>query len=216
MFARSSRILVPYRALAGCVLVVAGCRTMEVRAPIPVGADDMGRSIGPLAPDRGWGFVVETGVLAGPPVGAGAGSGERVGAGLFVAVRAEPGLPGTATTHAVEEYRPSALPVGTVRWPRGALGFESGSGGPSDDVAIEWMIGVRSRGSCAVDVDLVPRLTPSCGAPRFLESLRLRRTVALGDAVVLTADPAAGSPSDASRLVGMPAGRAGRFVIRIR
>jgi len=193
-------------------LLVGGCRTTAVTAWAPGGTDAMGRPVNPLAPDHGWSWTLEAGAIPGPL----SGSSERLGSGLRVAIRPSSGLPGTAATFGVEEYRPSGIPVGTVRWPRGALGYVSPATGPSDDVVVEWMVGLRERGSCAVDVDLVPRLTPSCGGATFLESLRVRRTVGLGDSIVLAADPAAGSSPDASLLVGAPAGRAGRFVIRVR
>lgn len=193
-------------------LAAAGCRTTEVSAPVPGRTDDMGRRVHPLAPDHGWSYTLEAGVVP----GALAGSSERLGAGLRVAIRPSSGLPGTATAYGVEEYRPSGLAVGTVRWPRGALGYVSPAAGPTDDVAVEWMVGLRERGSCSVEVDLVPRLTPSCGEPTLLEGFRVRRTVSLGDSIVLAADPAAGSSPEASLLVGAPVGRAGRFVIRVR
>ncbi len=200
-----------FAALA-LALVGGGCRTTEVTQWVPGGTDAMGRPVNLLAPDHGWSFTLEAGAIPGPL----SGSSERLGSGLRVAIRASSGLSGSATTYAVEEYRPTGIPVGTVRWPRGALGFVSPAAGPSDAVVVEWMVGARERGSCVVEVDLVPRLTPSCGEPTFLESFRVRRAVALGDSIVLAADPAAGSSPDASLLVGAPAGRAGRFVIRVR
>jgi hypothetical protein len=199
-------------AAASLALLVGGCRTTEVTKWVPGGTDGMGRPVQPLAPDHGWSWNLEAGAIPGPL----SGSSERLGAGLRVAIRPSSGLSGKATTFAVEEYRPSGIPVGTVRWPRGALGYVSPASSPTDDVLVEWMVGLRERGSCAVEIDLVPRLTPSCGEPTFLESFRVRRTVSLGDSIVFAADPAARSSADAGLLVGAPAGRAGRFVIRVR
>jgi len=193
-------------------LLLGGCRTTEVSAPVPGRTDGMGRPVHPLAPDHGWSYTLEAGAIPGPL----SGSSERLGSGLRVAIRGSSGLSGLAATYGVEEYRPSGIPVGTVRWPRGALGFVSPAPGATDDVVVEWMVGLRERGSCAVEVDLVPRLTPSCGEPTFLEGFRVRRTVGLGDSIVLAADPAAGAAPEASLLVGAPVGRAGRFAIRVR
>lgn len=196
-------------ALAVAVGLATGCRGVEVRAPVPGQSDSMGRAVSPLTPDHGGGFVVDAGSIA----GALPGSSEWRASGLRVAIRAESGLPGSATTHAIEEYRPSPLPVGVVRWPTGAAGPD---GGVSGDVLVEWMVGLRERGSCAVEVDLVPRLTPSCGESVLLEGLRIRRTVSVGDSIVLTTDPGAAAGSVAGLLVGAPRGGAGRFVIRVR
>lgn len=207
---RSTRILGrSSAALAAVALLAGGCRTTEFSAPVPGRTDDMGRTIGPLTPDHGWSYTVESGALR----GALPGSSERLAPGLAVAIRADGGLPGTAAAHGVEEYRPAALPVGLVRWPRGA-GLPDAD--VVDDVLVEWMIGLRERGSCAVEIDLVPRLTPACGAPVFLEGHRVRRRVALGEALVVTTVPGAGPGSIAAMLVGAPAGGAGRFVVRVR
>ena len=196
-------------ALALAVGALAGCRGVEVRAPVPGRADDMGRTVSPLAPDHGWIFALEAGSIAGALTG----PSERLASGLRLAIRADSGLAGSATAHALEEYRPSPIPIGTVRWVTGAAGPD---GGVSGDVLIEWMIGVRERGSCAVEVELVPRLTPSCGDPVFLENLRIRRTLAVGDALILSTDPAAPSGSVAGLLVGAPRGGPGRLALRVR
>lgn len=196
-------------AMAAYALLASACDSTRVRAPVPGLTDDMGRAIGPLAPDHGWAYEVESGALP----GALSGSSERLGGGLVLAIRAESGLPGTATTHSIEEWRPAPIPVGAARWPAGVAGCPADLSG---DVLVDWMVGLRERGTCSVEVEMVPRLTPTCSAPVLLEALRIRRTLALGDALVLSTDPVARSSELASALVGTPAGRAGRFVVRVR
>jgi hypothetical protein len=201
--------------LAAVAIVAAtlpACRTTEVALPIPGRTDDMGRALRLSTPDRDWGYEVEAAALA----GGGPAGGERLALGVRVSERADVAFAGRAETHAVVEARPVAVPVGTVRWPRGALGYETGSGADADDVAVEWMVGVTRRGPCTVEVELVPRLVASCAPPVLLECLRLRRIVERGEAVVVAADPAAGASREASLLVGKPPGSAGRFAIRVR
>lgn len=208
----SRRLWVPRLVATVATLSMAipvGCTTAEVRAPVPGATDDMGRAVSPLAPDHGWSWTLDAGSIPGPLSGPTA----PLASGLRLAIRADSGLSGSAAAYSVEEYRPSPIPVGTVRWVTGAAGPD---GGVSGDVLVEWMIGLRERGSCAVDVDLVPRLTPSCGGSVFLESLRVHRRLTVGDSLVLTTGPVGESGTVAPLLVGAPAGGAGRFVIRVR
>lgn len=224
MFARRHRIRSWHAALVVLAAVGGGCRTTELSTPLSGRGDAMGRSVGPLQLGRGWAWLVESGSIAGRLPG----PSERMAEGLSLAIRSDTGLPASAATQSIEERQPVGLPVGMVRWPEGAAGTRADVSG---DVFVEWMIGLRERGSCRVEIDLVPRLTPSCGAPVFLESLRIQRTVTVGDSLVLSSSPAgrstgsqaagaAGMPAsaaDVSRLlVGARPGEAGRFVVHVR
>jgi hypothetical protein len=204
---RSFRVRIAAAALLSLACGV-GCKTAEIRAPLP-SRDEMGRRVHPLAPDHGGTYLLDAGPIDGPLPG----PSERVAAGLRIAIRADSGLSGAAPAYAVEEYRPSPLTVGTVQWRSGVAGPD---GGISGDVRVEWMIGLRERGACAVDVDLVPRLTPACGDPVLLESLRIHRTLTLGDTLILTTGAVVDPRSAAPLLVGARAGGTGRFAIRVR
>jgi hypothetical protein len=75
---------------------------------------------------------------------------------------------------------------------------------------VEWFV-ASTRGSCSLEVDAVPRLVGD-GGITVLERFRVRRVVAVGEALVIGTMGRATS-ADTAALVGGPASR---FVLRVR
>ena len=158
----------------------------------------------PLAPARDQ-WIVEAGLAE----GALGDRGTPVGGGLAVAVGAD-GPSHAVETASVEDGTPTAFRVGTVRWTGdGAEG--AGLACAGREVLVEWSVCVRARGTCAVEVDAVPRLA-GAGGGTVLERYRVRRVVAVGEALVLGV-AARGASADVASLVG---GAGARFVLRVR
>jgi hypothetical protein len=193
---------------------LSACANTEVRTPIPE-RDELG-GVRPLVaePVGAWQYRVETERLDGPMPS----PSQSLAGGLRVAVTASPGLSGSAASHALFEGVPSALPVGRMRWPApphvsGAVATGGWSGA---EVEIAWLVKVTPRGSCAVEVEAVPRLCRPDGCPPVvLADLMICRVLGLDEAVVIGVDPSSPAARQAEALVGSP-GRAGRFVIRVR
>lgn len=158
----------------------------------------------PLAPARDQ-WIVEAGLAAG-----GLGDdGAPVGGGLAVTVGAD--APSRAVeTASVETGTPVAFRVGTVRW-AGDGADAAGLACAGREVVVEWFVCARTRGSCSLEVDAVPRLVGD-GGITVLERFRVRRVVAVGEALVIGTTGRATS-ADAAALVGGPASR---FVLRVR
>ena len=159
----------------------------------------------PVTPARDQ-WIVEAGLASGPVGDAGAAS----PGGLVVGVRADSPTRGVETA-SVEAGSPVAFALGTVRWP--SDGAEAaGLACAGREVRVEWHVCLRARGTCAVDVDAVPRLVAG-GSVFVLERHRVRRTVALDEALVVGL-PAGRAPApDTALLVGGPGSR---FVLRVR
>jgi len=159
----------------------------------------------PVAPARDQ-WIVVAGLASGAVGEEGAAS---TGA-LVVAVRADAPTRGVETA-SVEAGTPVSFPVGTVRWP--ADGADAaGLACAGRDVRVEWFVCLRARGTCAVDVDAVPRLVGG-GSVTVLERYRIRRTVPLDEALVVGAPAGRAAAADGVLLVGGPASR---FVLRVR
>ena len=113
-------------------------------------------------------------------------------------------------TASVETGTPVAFRVGTVRW-AGDGADAAGLACAGREVVVEWFVCARTRGSCSLEVDAVPRLVGD-GGITVLERFRVRRVVAVGEALVIGTTGRATS-ADAAALVGGPASR---FVLRVR
>lgn len=159
----------------------------------------------PLAPGRDQ-WIVETGLAS----GASAEGGASLGAGLVVAVASDLPTRGVETA-SVEAGTPAAFRVGTVRW-AGDGADPAGAACAGREVEVAWLVCVRARGTCAVEVDAVPQLSGP-GGVTTLERFRVRRVVAVGEALVIGAAPGRAVSADAAALVGGPASR---FVLRVR
>jgi hypothetical protein len=159
----------------------------------------------PLAPARDQ-WIVEAGLATG-----GLGDdGTPVGGGLAVAVRADAPSSGSETV-SVEAGTPVAFRVGTRRW-AGDGGDAAGAAWAGREVAVEWLVCVRARGSCAVEVEAVPQLSGG-GEVTVLERFRVRRVVAVGEALVFGTTSGRAATADAAALAG---GATSRFVLRVR
>jgi len=113
------------------------------------------------------------------------------------------------------EGESTPIPVGRITSPH-AAGFATVPSGPpwnEGETSVEWWVCSRRRGSCYVSVEAVPHLVHACGTNLVLSQMAVGRTLAVGDALVLTADPA--HPWSGA-LVGEGAGRPGRLVLRVR
>ncbi|MCC7138722.1 MAG: hypothetical protein IT460_09900 [Planctomycetes bacterium] len=133
--------------------------------------------------------------------------------GLSVAVRND--APSRRVeTASIEAGRPHRFPVGRAPW----LGDGGGAAGPVTQgrvVRIAWQVCLRARGTCSVEVEAVPVLIDDADEETPLEAWRVRRTLALDEALVVGTDPAR-QPTDAASLVVGSPGRPGRFVVRVR
>jgi hypothetical protein len=204
--------------LLGLALVLSACRAVDVRTPLP-DRDALGRPK-PLhdppldQPTGAWRWHVDTATLDGPV----ASPSDAHRGGLRVAVVSEAGLPGDAATHEVVEKEAVALPLGQGRWP----GRPYTSPPLSDpiwtgaDVCVFWVVALHPRGSCAVLVEAVPQLSHPSGCTAVLSDLRVRRVLGLDEALVIGVDPGDPAAEQAAVLVGMPPGKTGRFVLRVR
>jgi hypothetical protein len=143
-------------------------------------------------------------------------AGEPVGPGLRASVAPGGASAGRERTFVLVEGESTPIPVTRVRDPH-AIGFPVPGGPPWDEgeTSVEWWVCSRRRGTCNVEVDAVPHVVHACGTDLVLGQYAVRRTLAVGDAIVLAADPAGGSGT-AGALVGEGAGRAGRLVLRVR
>lgn len=163
----------------------------------------------PLSPARDQ-WIVEAGLAsdgaAARPVDD---EGTPVGGGLVVAVGAD--APTRAVeTASVETGTPVAFRVGTVRW-AGDGADAAGLACAGREVVVEWFVCVRTRGSCTLELDAVPRLV-GAGGVTVLERYRVRRALAVGEAIAVRAG-GRGASADAAALVGGPGSR---FVLRVR
>jgi hypothetical protein len=142
--------------------------------------------------------------------------GEALAGGLRVAVGNASPLAGRAETHAVEEGVPAPVVVGVAAWPSDAPPAPEVPGLAGPAVRVEWLVTLRARGCDAVEVEAVPRLTGATGCSGLAEAWRVRRTVPLGQALVVGTDGGPRTAATASALVGAAPGGAGRFAIRVR
>ena len=194
----------------------AGCRSVDVRTPFAA-RDELGRLTEVERADEkpgAWLYRVDTARLPGP-VGP---PSDPHGGGLRVAVTSEPGLPGDADAHEVYERVAFDVPVGRGIWP-GRPYMSPALADPSwvgAEVSVAWAVVLESRSDCAVLVDAVPVLIDPTGCRAALVDLRVRRVIALDEAVVLGVDAGDPAAAQASVLVGAPPDRPGRFVIRVR
>ena len=164
---------------------------------------------------RRWQWLVEAGVAAGGLDEAGT----ILPGGLAAAVRVD-APDGSGDTVSVDEASPTALVLGEMHWPSGGVD-PAAVAYAGRLVRVEWQVCLRAHGSCAVDVDAVPRLAQLSGGKRgtavaVLESYRVRRTVPVGSALVIGTSASRAATAEAAALVGAPPTRPARFVLRIR
>ena len=164
-----------------------------------------------VAPVR-WQWAVEAGPAEGP-IDTGA---ESLAGGLRVAVASATPVSSRAATHAVEEGSPGAVLVGYVRWPSDAWPATEQSGWAGAEVRVEWLVALSPRGVGTVAFEAVPRLHGAAPCPVLLEEYRIRRTLPVGQAIVLFTEGPERSTPVAQALVGAREGMPGRFVIRVR
>lgn len=151
-------------------------------------------------------WIVEAGLASGAVDEAGSPS----SGDLIVTVRADDPTRAVETA-SVEAGTPVAFVVGTVRWPSDGADA-AGLACAGREVRVEWLVCLRARGTCAVEVDAVPRLVGG-GSVTVLERYRIRRTVPLDEALVVGAPAGRAAAADGVLVVGGPASR---FVLRIR
>jgi hypothetical protein len=211
---------------------LCSCRTVEGPQP-PGSVDAMGRPSGGPTPQRSWAgtrgggeigapvppplerdwqWTVDAGTRPGPLEVPGA----TLAQGLRVAVATDAGLSGLAATHAFLEGVPAPVVVGYAAWPEGASPATEDAQWAGVQVRVEWMVALHARGSCAVDLEAVPRVVHPTGCTALLDEFRFRRTLSLGEALVVGTDPGRSVSRVAAALVGSKDGRGGRFVLRVR
>jgi hypothetical protein len=160
-------------------------------------------------PEGSWSWFVDASHDGRPSEG-----GDAVAPGLRAAVAEGGASAGRERTYVLLEGDPTPIPVGRVRDPH-AHGFAVPAGAPWDagETSVEWWVCSRRRGTCAVAVEAVPHLVHPCGSDLVLHHLAVSRVIAVGDALVLSAEPGSSLPGV---LVGEDGGRGGRLVLRIR
>lgn len=206
-----------------CALLLAGCANLEGPSARGTPDHDVPRRAGtpswtwtttggsvdrpvadPLAPRRAT-WIVDVGLAPGPVPGGGA----ALGGGLVVALRTDhPSV--RAETASVEEGTATGFAVGAGPWPGGL--DPAGAACAGAERRVEWLVCLRSRGTCAVEVDAVPQLVGG-GTVTALERYRVRRVVQLDEALVIGADAARAPSAEGAALVG---GSRSRFVLRVR
>lgn len=218
-------------AMALAAPALAGCATTE--GPSPDRRDEMGNiapepkpyrvypgtltggsldNPSPPPPDRIWQWNVEAGTVQSGIPGA---SVPLVG-GLRTTVAEDGGLLGRAETYNVEESKPAAILVGFTRWPEGATTATADPMWTNVEVRVDWLLSLHPKGSCAVDVEAMPRLMLPSGCTALLEEYRIRRTVPLGEALVIATGGNGTSTRVADALVGAHDGKPARFVLRFK
>jgi hypothetical protein len=139
-----------------------------------------------------------------------------VAGGLRAAVADAAPTASRAETHAVEEGMPAAVLVGFTSWPSDAWPATEQSGWAGAEVRVEWLLHLTSRGSCAVSIEAVPRITGAAPCPVLLEEYRFRRTVQVGQAIVLSTDTTGRATRVSNALVGAREGKPGTFILRVK
>jgi hypothetical protein len=209
----------PALSLALALLAaLAACRTVE--GPI-AGRDAMGRLAPPPESPDAWRYVIDAEVQAVETPADAAGS--ALPAGLRAIVEPSPGIRGGADAHAAVEGVATPVPVGEAVWNNDVYR----SPATRDPVwnrarvAVEWVVLLRSRGGCFVEVEIVPRLLHASGCVARLDEFRVVRRLALDDALVFGLDPRHPAAADARALFGAraataPAGTPLRLALRVR
>jgi hypothetical protein len=196
---------------------LASCRTVE--GPI-AGRDAMGRLASPESPDA-WRYVIDVEVQSTdtPPDAVVA----TLPAGLRASVVSSAGIRGTAEAHAAVEGVATPIPMGEAMWgndvyksPATLDPIWNGA-----RVAVEWVVLLRARGGCFVEVEVVPRLLHASGCVARLDEFRVLKRIALDDALVLALDPRHPAAAGARALFGAraaaaPAGSPLRLALRVR
>ena len=217
----------PSRTTALTLLLCAATACATTQGPrLDTGT---GPTSGPRAGTPGWrwstlGESVDRPVSDGEPeprwqgmVDAGPADGGLDGAplpgGLAVAVRGEAPARRVETA-SVEAGTPHLFPVGRATWPTDAS-VAAGLVPEGRRVRLAWQVCLRPRGSCAVEVEAVPVVLDDDGTTTAIEAWRVRRTVALDEALVVGTDATRRASAAAALVVGAPGG-AGRFVVRVR
>lgn len=177
------------------VAALAACRSVET----PLDRAAATARTGPPPPaEEAWRWVVDSevqrgGVEGGLPLPR---------AGLRVVAGSVPATSGFAPSHQVVEGVPAPIPVGDAVY-------------EGRRVSVEWRVTLRRRGSCAVEVDLVPVLIEG-GCPTVLEDLRIVRVVALDEGIAIgVSERAAGAGRALLGAKAPPSGPA-RLVLRVR
>lgn len=218
--------------LLGTALLACGCQT-TVGPTSPFAKDAMGRAsagprvehewrgtreggeIGAQAPIpmvADWQWTIDAGTVAGTvdlP-------GTALGQGLRASVATDTGLSGLAASHALAEGVPEAVLVGFTTWPEGASPATVDAMWTGAKVRVEWLVSLHGRTACSVDLDAMPRLVHPSGCTALLDEFRVRRTLALGESLVVAVDPARSPTRAAEAVVGAHDGRGARFVVRVR
>jgi hypothetical protein len=161
----------------------------------------MGR-IPPQRDPDAWAYVIDADVraLATPDDAAGV----ALPAGVRANVAESPGLRGTAEAHAAIADVATPVPVGEATWSNDVYR----SPATLDPVwnrarvAVEWVVVLRARGGCFVEVEAVPRLLHASGCIARLDEFRVVRRIALEDALVFSLDPRHPAAGEARALFG--------------
>lgn len=140
--------------------------------------------------------------------------------GLVVVSGSVPSTSSSAPSHAMVEAVAAPVPVGEAVWRRGAY-----AGAATADpiwegatVAVEWVVSIARRGSCLVEVTLVPRLVHPTGCVAILDDLKVVRVLSLDEGIAVAVDERSPASAVGRSLLGSKAAPTGpaRLVFRVR